>query len=92
MYCIPFAGDRGKWAGEVSEKLRSGLEELERTFSCCCLLVSAVEEVTTVEAPVTAVGILSGGSGEAAVTVVMGGEEGADLDVLPKNLRPESLA
>ena len=91
MYCMPFTGDRGKWAGEVSEKLRSGLEALERTFSCC-LLVSTVA-VVTVEAPVTAVGILSGGSGEAAVTVVIGGEEGADLDVLPKNLRPElSLA
>lgn len=33
---------------------------------------------------------VAGGSGDAAVTVVMGGEDGADLEVLPNNLRTES--
>jgi len=32
----------------------------------------------------------TGGSGDAAVTVVMGGEEGADLEVLPNTFRTDS--
>ena len=67
MYCMLLAGERGWWDGELSEKLRSGLDAQESTLS------SAAAGTT-------------GGSGDAAVTVVMGGEDGADLDVLPNNL------
>lgn len=73
MYCMLLTGDRGCWwDGELRDRLRSGLDAEESTFS--------------------AAAGTTGGSGDAAVTVVMGGEDGADLEVLPSNLRPDSAS
>lgn len=76
MYCMLLTGDRD--GGCVGE-LRDRLR-------------SGLEAQEKTLSAVAAVVAGTGGSGEAAVTVVTGGEEGADLEVLPKTLRPESGA